>query len=144
MHYKYARLPLISSLVERGIIIPIAQAKEDAELLRKARDEISRGLKNGDAICIFPEGRLTRDGEVDTFRPGVEQILEQDPVPVLPLALRGLWGSIFSYDKRRTLGVLPKRFRSRIELCVGKLRQAHESSAACLQQVVTELRGLER
>src|SRR4029079_12524958 len=76
--------------------IPIASARENPELLEKAYEEIARGLEQGDLVCIFPEGRITDNGELFPFRPGITRIIERTPVPVVPLALRGLWGNFFS------------------------------------------------
>ncbi len=54
---------------------------------------LNNALNDGEVVCIFPEGRLTSNGELGEFRPGVEKILERNPVPVIPMALKGLWGS---------------------------------------------------
>ena len=53
-------------------------------------------LDDGDLLCIFPEGAITRDGELGEFKGGVMKLLESHPVPVVPLALQNLWGSFFS------------------------------------------------
>ena len=53
-------------------------------------------LDEGDLLCIFPEGGITRDGELGEFKGGVMKLLETHPVPVVPLALQNLWGSYFS------------------------------------------------
>ena len=58
--------------------------------------EVSTALKNGELVAIFPEGSLTPDGELKTFRSGVSRILANDPVPVVAMGLSGLWGSYFS------------------------------------------------
>jgi 1-acyl-sn-glycerol-3-phosphate acyltransferase len=65
-------------------------------LLERAYAEIERALAAGDLICIFPEGRITDTGELNAFRSGISRIIEKSPVPVVPMALRGLWGSFFS------------------------------------------------
>ena len=100
--------------------------------------EISEGLADGDLLCIFPEGKLTHDGEIDAFRPGIERILEETPVPVVPMALRGLWGSFFSHHG----GIFrdPKRFWSRVEIVAGDL-VAPQASAGELREKVSALRG---
>ena len=75
--------------------IPIAPAKEDPAMLERAYDEIAKGLAAGDLICIFPEGRVTDTGEMNPFRGGIKRIIDRTPVPVVPIALCGLWDSFF-------------------------------------------------
>lgn len=87
------RKPGIHYFMKLAGAVPIFPKREDVE---KALDIISEGLQAGELICIFPEGRLTYTGNLGRFRPGVEYILERDPVPVYPIAIDGLWGSIFS------------------------------------------------
>ena len=70
--------------------------------LQKAFDRIDAELADGEIVCIFPEGKLTKDGELNEFKKGVEKILERRPVPVVPMALRGLWGSFFSRRDGKT------------------------------------------
>lgn len=144
MYYKFAHYPIARFMVKNGAAIPIAQKREDAEVLKQAMDSIAEGLAQGDAVCIFPEGRLTTDGEFSDFRSGVERIVERTPVPVVPLALRGMWGSIFSRDRKRLFGFLPKRFWSRIALVAGESVPPEEATASLLQQRVAALRGEHR
>jgi len=93
-------------------------------------------------VCIFPEGGLTSDGEIAPFRQGVERILARRQVPVVPLAIRGLWGSIFSRrDSAPGRMRLPRRFWSRIVLAVGEPVAPADASAAMLEQRVRTLRG---
>ncbi|MEZ5461463.1 MFS transporter [Dokdonella sp.] len=142
MYYKIFNIPIMSFIFRTAKAIPIASNREDPALLEKAFEEIDRALAEGEIVCIFPEGGLTSDGEIAKFRPGVERILAKRPVPVVPLAIRGLWGSIFS---RRDTGPgrmrLPRRFWSRIVLSVGAPVAPAEASAAALEQRVRELRG---
>ncbi len=142
MYYKIFQIPVMSFIFRTAKAIPIASAKEDPALLEKAFDEIDRALADGDIVCIFPEGGLTADGEIATFRPGVERILARRPVPVVPLAIRGLWGSIFSRRNSKPGRMrLPRRFRSRLVLAVGEPVAAGDASAAMLEQHVKALRG---
>ena len=85
--------PGVHYLMKMDRAIPIAPNRKSVE---RAFDEISAGLKNGELICIFPEGFLTFTGSLGRFRPGIEWILKRDPVPVVAIALSGLWGSVFS------------------------------------------------
>jgi len=144
MYYKIFRIPVLKFIFRTAKAIPIAGRKEDPALLERAFDEVDRALADGELVCIFPEGGLTRDGTIDTFRPGVEQILARRAVPVIPLALRGLWGSVFSrHDSALGRSRLPRRFRSRIGLAAGAPVAADAASAPVLEQRVRELRGNE-
>ena len=85
-------------------------------------------------VIIFPEGKLTHDGEVDRFRRGVERILERDPVPVLPMCLKGLWGTRWSRADGRRF-----HWRPRIEMVVGEMMAPEEVTAQKLREVVLHL-----
>ena len=122
--------------------IPIAPARENAALLEKAFDRIDAELAGGEVVCIFPEGKLTRDGEMNEFKKGVERILERRPVPVVPMALRGLWGSFFSRrDGKSAMSQLPSRFWSRIELIATAPVHGQTATASDLHRIVLGLRG---
>ena len=99
-------------------------------------------LEQGDIICIFPEGHCTETGEMQTFRPGIKRIVERTPVLVVPMALRGLWGSFFS---RKDGSAMSKPFRrgvfSRIALAVGQTVPPQRVSPEDLQGKVLALRG---
>jgi 1-acyl-sn-glycerol-3-phosphate acyltransferase len=141
MYYKIYRLPLLNFLFRTAKTIPIAGAKEDPAMLATAFEQISAALRNGDVVCIFPEGGLTADGQMQPFRGGVERALAQDPVPVLPLALRGLWGSLFSRYHRSGGIPWPRKLWARIELHAGPLLTPAESTAKALETYVRNLRG---
>lgn len=86
-------LPIVHYFMRHNRAIPILPNKQSVS---EAFEEIGRGLEAGDAICIFPEGKLTWTGSLSRFRPGIEWIIAKHPVPVYPIALVGLWGSLFS------------------------------------------------
>ncbi|WP_426661711.1 MFS transporter [Rhodanobacter aciditrophus] len=142
MYYRIFNVPLLKSLFRMAKAIPIAGQKEDPAVLQQAYDAIDAALADGELVCIFPEGALTRDGAVAPFRPGVEKILARRPVPVLPMALRGLWGSMWSRrDSALGRARLPRRFRARVELVVDAPLPPERVSAATLEARVRELRG---
>lgn len=116
MDVAYAHPPLVGRLLRDAKVIPIASAKRDPALLEAAFDAISAALKDGELVCIFPEGRLTTDGAVGPFRRGIERILQRDPVPVIPMYLDGLFGSFFSRSPARRAF---RRIWSRITLTIG-------------------------
>ncbi len=141
MFHTIFKMPLLGWLFRAAKAIPIAPHKEDPALLERAYDEIHAALSAGDLVCVFPEGSLTPDGNVQAFKSGVERMVERDPVPVVPMALTGLWGSLFSrrdgpLSKRR-----PRRFRSHIGLNIGLPVGPENVTAAGLQHRVEALRG---
>ncbi len=110
--------------------------------MERAFELVDEALANGEVVCIFPEGGITRDGTIQNFRPGVDRILARRPVPVVPLALRGMWGSIFSRrDSALQRARLPRRFWSKIELVGGAPLAAGDANAEVLEARVSELRG---
>ncbi|MBK8970095.1 MAG: MFS transporter [Hahellaceae bacterium] len=121
--------------------IPICSEKKDPETYQRAFERVREDLQEGNAVCIFPEGRLTTSGEVETFRKGIERIIAETPVPVVPMALQGLWGSFFSHKGRPALTKLPQRFWSRIQLVVAPAVAPQDVSAERLERTVRELRG---
>jgi 1-acyl-sn-glycerol-3-phosphate acyltransferase len=142
MYYKIFNIPLLRFVFRTAKAIPIAGYKEDPAVLQQAYDAIDEALAAGEMVCIFPEGGLTADGEVATFRPGVEKILARRPVPVVPMALRGLWGSVWSRrDSMLRRARLPRRFRARVELVVDAPLVPQQVSAVTLEARVRELRG---
>ena len=97
MDYRIFRMPVVGFIFRHMRAIPIAPAREDAALMEAAFAEVARALEAGELVGVFPEGGLSKDGELQRFRPGVQRIVTRTPVPVVPMALRGLWGSFFSH-----------------------------------------------
>lgn len=139
MYYKFFDIPVLKYLMKQAKVIPIAGAKEDPRILEAAFTSISQELRAGEIVCIFPEGKITRDGKMDIFRTGIERILANDPVPVIPMALQGLWGSLFSWEGGRVLLKWPRRWLSRIHLVVGKSIPGAEATAGSLATQVQAL-----
>ena len=142
MYYKIFRIPVLHFVFKTAKAIPIAGQKEDPAVLHKALEDVDAALANGELVCVFPEGGLTKDGNIAPFRSGVEKMLARRPVPVVPMALRGLWGSAWSRrDSMMGRSRLPRRFRARVELVVDAPRPAAEVNAAVLEERVQVLRG---
>lgn len=142
IYYKIFNIPLLRFMFRTAGAIPIAGQKEDPLLLQQAYDAIDAALAAGEVVCLFPEGALTRDGEIAPFRSGVEKILARRAVPVVPMALRGLWGSVWSRrDSMLHRARLPRRFRARVELVVDAPLAPPQVSAAALEARVRALRG---
>jgi len=142
MYYKIFNIPLLRFVFHTAKAIPIAGHKESPEVLQQAYDAIDAALADGELVCIFPEGGLTADGQIASFKPGVEKILARRPVPVVPMALRGLWGSVWSRrDSKLHRARLPRRFRARVELVVDTPLAPADATVATLETRVRELRG---
>ena len=142
MYYKIFKIPVLSFIFKTANAIPIASAKENPELMRKAFDQVSEALNNDEVICIFPEGKITETGEMNEFKAGVSRILERDPVPVVPLALSGLWGSFFSRKYGNAMSrILPRGLFSKIDLVAGMPIAASDASLDRLSETVLGLRG---
>lgn len=139
MDKQIAGLPLIKYFFRLAKTIPICPPRADRELFEQSFVRIKQELDAGEVVCIFPEGRLSKDGELATFKKGIERIIADSPVPVVPMALEGLWGSFFSHKDGRALSKWPKRFRSKITLQVGEPVAAEQVTAARLQSQVNQL-----
>jgi 1-acyl-sn-glycerol-3-phosphate acyltransferase len=141
MDHRIFRTPVLSFIFRTARAIPIAPAKEDAALKARALDDVALALQAGEVVCIFPEGSITRSGEIDTFRPGIEHIIQRTPVAVIPMALQGLWGSFFSRKHGAAMRQIPRRLWSRIALRVGAPVAPQQVSASDLHARVSALRG---
>jgi 1-acyl-sn-glycerol-3-phosphate acyltransferase len=96
MDHRIFAMPVLGWLFRLGKAIPIAPQREDPAAYEAAFATAGRVLDDGDLLCIFPEGGITRDGQLGEFKGGIMKILQAHPVPVVPLALHNLWGSFFS------------------------------------------------
>lgn len=142
MYHKIFRIPFLNFIFRTARTIPIAPAREDAALLERAYADIAQALRDGELIGIFPEGGLTPDGEIQEFKPGIEKILAKTPVPVVPMAVRGLWQSMWSRRASKMgRSRLPRRFRARIELIAGEPMPGDKLRASDLEVRVRQLRG---
>ncbi|MEQ1875342.1 MAG: MFS transporter, partial [Bdellovibrionia bacterium] len=139
MHKDFMNIPLAGFLFRDAKVIPIAGAREDAEIMNEAFERIAKELREGELVCIFPEGAITKTGEVSPFKPGVVRILKETPVPVIPMALGGLWGSFFSRKHGSAMTKPFSRFWSRVSLKVGESLQPHEATVALLEARVKAL-----
>jgi 1-acyl-sn-glycerol-3-phosphate acyltransferase len=142
MDYRIFRSPFAGWLFRQAKAIPIAPAHENADMLARAYDTCAQALAEGELVCIFPEGKLTKTGELNPFHHGVTEIIRRTPAPVLPMALRGLWGSVFSrHGDVHLPRPLQKGVMSRLTLAVGEPLDPATVTPEGLQRIVTELRG---
>ena len=144
MYYRIFQIPLLRFFFEHMKAIPIAGAMEDEQLMNEAFDRVDEELVAGNIVCIFPEGGITRDGEVQRFRPGIEKIIARRPVPVIPVSLGRLWGSWFSRRKGGGLHTVPGRLFSKVPISIGEVVAPRDASAAKLELLVRTLRGDDR
>jgi 1-acyl-sn-glycerol-3-phosphate acyltransferase len=142
MDHKIFKVPLLGWIFRTAKAIPIAPAKEDPWLMEKAYVDIAQALHEGELVCIFPEGRLTSTGEMNEFRGGIAKVVERSKVPVIPMALRGLWGSLLTRDPGN---LFERSFtrgpRSKLALAVGMPVAPQQATPEYLYQQVLALRG---
>ena len=142
MYYRIFNIPVLRWIFRTARAIPIAGAREDPALMQRAFAEVDAALAAGELVGIFPEGALTKDGDIAPFKSGVERILAARPVPVVPMALRGMWASMWSRRDSR-LGpharatALPRARRGRGR----RAARWPEATAELLEANVRELRG---
>jgi len=146
MDHRIFRIPVLGWLFRLAKAIPVAPQKEDPAIYQAAFERSAQVLRGGDLLLIFPEGGITRDGELQPFRGGLMKILERaradgiDP-PVVPMALSNLWGSFFSRVEGGRAMVKPFRrgIWSRVDLRVGEPLAASSVEPAALRSRVAAL-----
>lgn len=138
MYHRYFEVPFLKFLFRDAKVIPIAPAKEDESRLERAFDRIAAELDDSEIVCIFPEGRLTDDGALGEFRPGIERILSRSPVTVVPVGIIGMWGSFFS-KKDGAMKRPFRRFWSRVSLVIGEPLTTEQTTAEVLEERVAAL-----
>jgi len=142
MDHRIFKTPLLGFIFRTGKAIPIAPAHENPWLMEKAFVDIAQALHEGELVCIFPEGKLTRTGEMNEFRGGIAKIVARSKVPVIPMALRGLWGSMFSRDASNVFErSFSRGLRSHLALAVGQPVPPQEVTPEGLYEQVLALRG---
>ena len=144
MWYKIFQIPFLEFIFRTMKAIPIAGAREDKQIMDDAFEQVDAELAAGNIVCIFPEGGITRDGEIARFRPGIEKIIKRRPVPVVPASLGRLWGSWFSRRSDGGVRKIPGRLFSRVHVTFGEPVPASDVTAARLEILVRMLRGDER
>ncbi len=135
------KMPVVN-LFARGMkAIPVCSAKEDRETMERAFATVAKELRHGNLVCIFPEGKLTADGTMNVFRPGMTRIVTETPVPVVPMAISGLWASMFSRAERVFWRRLPRKLFSKITVSAAPPVAAHLAAPEAMREVVLQLRG---
>ena len=138
MHRYYYDKKIIHWVARIAGAVPIDTKEADEEVYENAFTQIREGLAAGEIFCIFPEGRLTPDGEMQEFKHGIERILRETPVPVIPVGLGGMWGSYFSKASDH------KKLSKRVRIAVGELINSDQVTVPLLYERVLALRGENR
>ena len=144
MWYKIFQIPVLNFVFRNMKAIPIAGAREDKDVMDEAFEKVDAELAAGNLVCIFPEGGITRDGEIARFRPGIEKIIRRRPVPVIPASLGRLWGGWLSRRQDGGLRKIPGRLFARVPVRFGEPVPPSEVTAAKLELLVRTLRGNQR
>ena len=139
MEEEYANLPPLRRFLKRAGVIPISA--NNRQSIVKAFNDVEQALSEGHLVCIVPEGHLTSDGEIAPFMRGMDIILKRSPVKVVPIALKGMWGSYFSRHKGVACQGLPSRFWSKIEIEVGEPISPEKVTSEKTAKAVAQLRG---
>lgn len=138
--HAFTTLPVAKTLTRQYEVIPVNNEGAGRAALVKAFREMSHALRTGEAVIIFPEGALPYEPGVQPFMRGLEIVLRRDPVPVVPVVLNGLWGSMFSRDGGRAFKRLP-RFRRRIWITISPPVPPEGQTSASIQDHISEIYG---
>ncbi len=140
MDKDISSLPFISTFCKACKVIPVDP--NDRRSVHRAFSQVTQYLENGDIVCIFPEGQLTYDGEIGPFLRGIDIIIKRSSVPVIPVALQGLWGSLFSRERGCALLKIPKRFWSKVTVVAGEpISPSDNIHSSELRERIVALRG---
>jgi acyl-[acyl-carrier-protein]-phospholipid O-acyltransferase/long-chain-fatty-acid--[acyl-carrier-protein] ligase len=112
-------LPYVKPFAKMIRAIPISSEQRPREMLHSLR-EATNAIKNGEVVCIFAEGQITRIGQLLPFRRGMERIMKGVDAPIVPVSLDGLWGSIFSFERGRFIWKLPRSVPYPVTVSFGK------------------------
>jgi acyl-[acyl-carrier-protein]-phospholipid O-acyltransferase / long-chain-fatty-acid--[acyl-carrier-protein] ligase len=129
--------PLVKPFAKIMRVIPISSQLRPREMITSLR-MATQALKDGEFVCIFPEGQMTRIGQMLPFRRGMERIVKGVDVPIIPVNLGGVWGSIFSFERGKFLWKLPRRIPYPVTVTFGKAMPS-TSTAQSVRQEVQEL-----
>ena len=136
MYHTYFKVPVIRYFTKKFKCIPIASKSEDPKLVDEAFKKINDLLKEGELVCIFPEGKLTLDGDLNEFKPGIIKILNSCPVPIYPMTLQGLWNSKFTHSKNKSL---LRTIRPTVQVTLGERIQEEVRNPEVLKDLTLSL-----
>ncbi|MDE2625804.1 MAG: MFS transporter [Burkholderiales bacterium] len=138
-HHIFER-PVMGWFFRLAKAIPIAPQRDDPAADEQAFVKAREVLDDGELLCLFAEGAITRDGQLGEFEGGVMKLLERNPVPVVPLALRNLWGSYFSRQGGTAMNPpLRRGWFSRVGLVAGDALAPASVTPVALRERVSSL-----
>lgn len=111
--------PLIKPFAKIMGVIPISSQQRPREMIHSLR-AATQAVKDGEVVCIFPEGSMTRTGQMLPFRRGLERIMKDVDAPIIPASIDGIWGSIFSFDRGRYVWKMPRHIPYPVSVTFGK------------------------
>src|SRR5580698_8952368 len=129
--------PYIKPFAKMIRAIPISSQLRPRDMIHSLR-EASDAIRNGEVVCIFAEGQITRIGQLLPFRRGMERIMKGVNAPIVPVNLDGVWGSIFSYERGRFLWKLPRKIPYPVTVSFGTPMPA-SATAFEVREAVQEL-----
>jgi acyl-[acyl-carrier-protein]-phospholipid O-acyltransferase / long-chain-fatty-acid--[acyl-carrier-protein] ligase len=139
MYKGYYERAWIRPLAKALGIIPISSAQRPREMIKSLRTA-SEAIQNGELVCIFAEGQITRIGQMLPFRRGFERIMQGVKAPIIPVCLDGVWGSVFSFAQGTFMRKLPKEFLHPVTVTFGKRMQSTATPLE-VRQAVQELQS---
>ncbi len=128
--------PVLKYVFRRMKCIPYEQ--QNLQLNENTVQMIKKALERNDLVCLFPEGQISKDGKLGEFKPSIEYILTDRPIPVVPIALNGLWGSIFSRKTSKPILLTPK-IKRKVQVRIGKAISCSKLSAKGLAEQIARL-----
>lgn len=141
MHHGFFKIPVIKYLFKAAKVIPIASKNDNSDTYARAFEKISSELSDGELVCIFPEGKITSNGQLNIYKKGIEKIISKNPVPVINMTLVGMWGSFFSRRHGRACSDLHTFFKrrwSKVELNILTINSPNFVTAELLEQQARE------
>jgi acyl-[acyl-carrier-protein]-phospholipid O-acyltransferase/long-chain-fatty-acid--[acyl-carrier-protein] ligase len=133
-------LPLVKPFARATKAIPISSEFRPRDMIRSLRTA-SEAIRNGEIVCIFAEGQITRTGQLLPFRRGMERIMKGVDAPIVPVNLHGVWGSVFSFERNRFLWKVPQRIPYPVTVSFGK-PLAPTAGAFEVRKAVEELQAV--
>lgn len=134
--YRKRPVHLLAWLVRAIPIAPEQRRRDMVRALQTAR----QAIRNGEVVCVFAEGEMSRIGRMLPFRRGLETIVRGLDTPIVPVHLDGIWGSIFSFERGRYFWKMPRHLRRRVTVSYGAAMPP-TSTAASVRQAVQELQA---